>query len=115
MAALGAGAAAGVSDTASTAVTDAYSGLKALTRKALRRSGREDERLPERLADPEAHRDELVAALAAAGAGQDAELIAAAAAMLRLTGQRGKYVIDVHDNKGVQIGDGNTMTLDFDE
>jgi hypothetical protein len=58
--------------------------------------------------------DELVAALTAAGAGNDAELVDAAKAVLRLTGhvdQQGKYVLDVHDNQDTQIVDGNTMTL----
>ncbi|ONI86977.1 hypothetical protein ALI144C_10055 [Actinosynnema sp. ALI-1.44] len=115
VAALGAGAAAGVSDTASTAVKDAYSGLKSLTRKALRRDGRDGERL---LADPTAHRDELVAALTTVDAEPDVDLVAAAKTVLHLTGhidQRGKYVVDVHDNKGVQVGDGNTMTVSLDD
>jgi hypothetical protein len=115
VAALGAGAAAGVSDTASAAVKDAYGKLASLVRKVL---GRDDDQLREQLADPATTRDELVAALTTADAGNDAELVAAARALLRLTGhidQRGKYVVKMRDNKGVQIGDGNTMTLNLSD
>ncbi|MEU4447219.1 hypothetical protein AB0K14_37740 [Actinosynnema sp. NPDC050801] len=106
VAALAAGATAGVTDTASTAVKDAYQGLKSLTRRALRRGGVEEEPT-----DPE----QLKAALTAADAGADAELVAAARRVLELADPEGaaKYRVDVHDNQGVQIGDGNTMTLNF--
>ncbi len=104
VAALAAGAAAGLTETASTAVGDAYQGLKSLTRRALRRGGVDEEPT-----DP----GELREALAAADAGADAELLAAARRVLELTDPTGKYVVDVHDNQGVQVGDGNTMTLNF--
>ncbi|NUT49695.1 MAG: hypothetical protein HOV94_20645 [Saccharothrix sp.] len=104
VAALAAGATAGVTETASTAVKDAYQSLKTLTRRAVRRGGSDEEP-----ADPE----ELRAALVAADVAGDAELIAAAEEVLALTGRTATY--HVHDNKGVQIGDGNTMTLNFRE
>ncbi|MER5265773.1 hypothetical protein ABTZ99_27185 [Actinosynnema sp. NPDC002837] len=106
VAALAAGAVAGVTDTASTAVKDAYQGLKSLTRRALRRGG-----VTEVPTDPE----ELTAALTAADAGSDVELVAAAREVLALADPdaAAKYRIDVHDNQGVQVGDGNTMTLNF--
>ncbi|MFE9745710.1 RIP homotypic interaction motif-containing protein [Saccharothrix saharensis] len=102
VAALAAGATAGVTDTASAAVKDAYQGLKSLTRRALRRGGADED-----TADP----DELRAALVAADVDADAELLAAARAVLELTGRAG--TVHVHDNQGVQIGDHNTMTLHF--
>lgn len=108
MAALAAGATAGLTNTASAGVKDAYEGLKSLTRKALHRD-EADEQLEQQLADPQAHSEELRAELAAAHADNDAELVAAARKLLALV----EYRIDVHDNQGVQIGDGNTMTLNF--
>jgi len=120
VAALSAGAAAGLKDTASSAVKDAYAGLKTLTSKALRGEGddpSDDAVIVAQLADPEAHQDELRKALAAANADEDAELAAAARRVLALTDPEGtsagKYRIDMHDNQGVQVGDGNTMTLNF--
>jgi hypothetical protein len=106
LAALSAGAAAGVTTTASTAVTDAYAGVKSLTRKALRRN---DPDLDEQLANPEAHGAELRAALTAAEPTE--ELVAAARSLLALT----KYQVDIKDSKGIQVGDHNTMTLNFDK
>ncbi|ONI87368.1 hypothetical protein ALI22I_21770 [Saccharothrix sp. ALI-22-I] len=108
VAALAAGATAGMTETASTAVKDAYQGLKSLTSRALRRGGSDDEPT-----DPE----ELKAALTAADAGSDPELVAAARRVLELTdpegASAGKYRVNVRDSQGVQIGDGNTMTLNF--
>ena len=111
--ALAAGAALGVKDTASTAIKDAYAGLKALVRKRL--AGRPDgelvlarhEQAPEKWQAP------LMDELDQAGAGQDAGLLAAAEALMRLadeTGARtGKYTVDVRGAQGVQIGDGSTQ------
>jgi len=113
VAALGAGAAAGVSESASDAVKDAYAKLKSLVVKAW---GRDDEEVRQQLATPEVASGELVAVLEAAG--DDDELVDAARDVLRLTGnvdQRGKFVIHAHDNKGMQVGDNNTMTLNFGE
>jgi len=123
--ALAAGAAVGVSGTASAAVTDAYEGLKVLVRKAVRRgtsqTGEPDPQaekmIDEQLGAPEQHRDVLVAALTAASADRDTELIEAARRVLELADPAGsrtqKYVLDVHDNQGVQVGDGNYMTLNI--
>lgn len=125
IAALSAGAAAGVSSTASAAVTDAYEGLKALVRQAVQKGTSQTNELDaqsesvinEQLVAPEQHRDALAAALNAAGAGQDAELIEVARRVLELvdTGdsRAHTFVVDVHDNQGVQTGDYNTMTLNI--
>lgn len=113
VAALGAGAAAGVSDSASDAVKNAYTKLKSLATKAL---DRDDDEIRQQLADPDAARAELVAALETAR--DDDALVDAARNVLQLTGyvdQRGKFVIHAHDNKGMQVGDNNTMTLNFGE
>jgi hypothetical protein len=122
VAALAAGAAAGARDAASTAVKDAYEGLKSLTRKALRRSdsAADEEGIAEveaGLADPGAHRKELAAALISAGVEADGELVAAARRVLELVdpegASAGKYQIVLRDNKGVQVGDHNTQTNMF--
>lgn len=100
-------------DRASSAVKSAVDKLKSLVLKA---SGRDDEQLCQQLADPETSRDELVALLTEVEAPSDEELVAAAKDVLRLTGhldQRGIYIADMHHNCGVQVGDGNTMTLNF--
>jgi len=99
--ALAAGAAAGAKDTATTAVKDAYSGLKSGVRRLV---GRDE--LPE---DPA----ELAEELAAANVGDDASVLEAARAVLREADPDGKYHVTVTDSKGVQIGDGNTMNLNF--
>lgn len=121
MTALSAGAAAGVSSTASAAVKDAYTGLKALVAKAVRRAGTETEAAvaDEKVADSDLHRAALVASLSAAAVESDTELLQAAAKMLALTDPRGsgtsKYCVDVYNNQGVQVGECNTMTLNLDK
>lgn len=51
--------------------------------------------------------------LTAAGAANDAELIAAAKALMELIDQAGaksgKYNVTINDSKGVQVGDGNVQ------
>lgn len=114
VAALAAGATAGLTDTASTAVKDAYTGLKAATRKVLRRDRSVDAAQLERhLANPQDHRRQLTEALAAVDAGTDAELAAAAERVLVLVSPPTADRVHIHHNQGVQIGDGNTMTNNF--
>ncbi|MFC9250060.1 hypothetical protein [Amycolatopsis thailandensis] len=127
VAALTAGAAAGAGETASTAVKDAYTGVKTLASRALRRA----EAVPAevvKLVEADAVRPagdesdtvgrrELTAALTAADAGADEELMAAALKVLELTDpdgvQAGKYRVWLYGNKGVQVGDNNTQTNTF--
>jgi hypothetical protein len=111
--ALAAGAALGVKDTASTAIKDAYSGLKALVRKRL--AGRPDGELvlARHEQAPEKWRAPLMDELDQAGAGQDVGLLTAAEALMRLTDEAGartgKYTVDVRGAQGVQIGDRSTQ------
>ncbi len=120
LAALGAGAAAGVSKTASKAVVEAYDGLKSAVRAALHRAdprpGESDPgtevMLDAQLAEPEQHREVLAAALTEAEVDQDVELLNAARRLLTLIRPR-QYGNDVHDNTGVQVGNGNTMSIDL--
>jgi len=119
-AALAAGAAAGTTDAAAAAVRDAYNALLAAVR---RRFGRESnatepgtaELLDAYEADPDGSRDRLVAALTAAGAGQDDELVAAARWVVVLAGQAaaGGSPVDLRRSKGVQVGNGNVQINRF--
>ena len=113
VAALAAGAAVGLKDTASGAVKDAYEGVKALITRRV--EGRRDGTLV--LArfeeDPQAWERPLVAELTAAEAGKDADLVAAAQALIRLADEAGyragKYEVDLRGSQGVQVGDHNTQ------
>jgi hypothetical protein len=111
--ALAAGAAIGMRDTASSAVKDAYTGLKALVRKRL--GGRPDGELvlDRHEQAPETWRAPLIAELDQAGAGNDSALVTAAEALMRLVDEAGaragKYTVDVRGATGVQIGDRNTQ------
>jgi hypothetical protein len=115
--ALAAGAALGITDTASTAVKDAYADLKALVRKRL--GGRQDAELvlAKHEQAPETWREPLMAELAEAGADRDRDLTAAARALLDLAGeaggQTGKYTVDARGVSGMQIGDYNTQSNVF--
>jgi len=115
--ALAAGAAAGFRQSASTAVMDAYEGLKGLVRKrfAGRRDG--DLVLARHAESPEAWEAPLAAELAAAGAENDTDLVAAAQAVMKLVDEAGsragRYVVDVRGSQGVQIGDYNVQHNTF--
>jgi hypothetical protein len=118
VAALVGGTAAGVSNATSAAVSDAYDALKSLARKALLRgAGHDDAEVEEKLADPFGHRAELAAALSKAGVETDVELVAAAQRLLSLVDRQGtaagKYHVVLRGNKGVQVGDNNTQTINF--
>ncbi|MDQ2882873.1 MAG: hypothetical protein M3Y48_17280 [Actinomycetota bacterium] len=116
-AALTAGATAGLTDTAHAAVHDAYTRLVSAVRHRLGRDDREDAVLDEHASDPIVRHEQLVAVLTSADAGEDTELVAAARRLLTqidpLSVQGGKYVVDLREAKGVQIGDNPTMTLHF--
>src|ERR1700730_4154170 len=109
--ALAAGAALGVKETASSAMKDAYAGLKALAKKRL--GGRPETGLVlgKHEDAPEAWRAPLMAELTEAGADRDLDLVAAAQALMSMVddagARAGKYKIDVRGAQGVQIGDRN--------
>jgi hypothetical protein len=107
--ALAAGAVSGITDSASSAVKDAYASLKALVRKRL--AGRPDAELvlARHEQAPETWQAPLAAVLGDAGADRDTDLVVAAQALLRLVDAAGagKYVVDVRGAQGVQVGDRN--------
>lgn len=109
--ALAAGAALGVSDTASSAVKDAYAGLKALVKKQFRGKADAELVLAKHEQASETWRAPLVAELGEAGADRDTELLAAAQALMGLIDaagtQAGKYTVDLRGAQGVQVGDRN--------
>jgi hypothetical protein len=115
--ALAAGAASGLQDSASSAVTSAYAGLKALVKKHLSGMPSGEVALAEYEAAPGVWERPLAAQLKVAGAGRDAELVAAAQTLMRLideAGSRaGKYAVDVEGSQGVQVGDSNIQHNTF--
>jgi hypothetical protein len=117
MTALSAGAGAGMKDVASTAVHDAYAGLKDLVARRL--AGREDGELvlARHEQAPQTWDAPLAAELVAGGAGGDAHLVAAAQAVLDLldpAGARaGKYQVSMSGSQGVQVGDRNVQHNTF--
>jgi hypothetical protein len=104
--ALAAGAVSGVTESASSAVKDAYASLKALVRKRLVGQPDAELVLARHEQAPETWQAPLAAVLGDAGADRDADLVAAAQALLRAV-DPGKYTVDARGAQGVQIGDHN--------
>ena len=117
VAALAAGAASALQDGASAAVKDAYARLKALVTKRFANRPKGELVLAGHQAAPQTWEAPLAAELSAAGAKGDADLVAAAQALMRLVDEAGsrsgKYLVAVRDSHGVQVGDHNTQTNTF--
>jgi hypothetical protein len=115
--ALAAGAASALQDGASAAVKDAYARVKALVMRRFANRPKGELVLAEHESAPQVWEAPLAAELSAAGAGGDADLVAAAQALMSLVdaaGSRsGKYVVAVSGSQGVQVGDRNTQTNTF--
>ena len=115
VAALVAGAAAGVKDTAGAVITDLYASLKALIRRRFGDDPAAGGELTEveRGADPAALRRRLEIT------GVDEELANRAAELLRQLdpegAQAGKYRVEVSGGQGAVIGDNATVTMNFGE
>jgi RIP homotypic interaction motif len=115
--ALAAGAVSGITDSASSAVKDAYVKLTALVRKRL--AGRPDAELvlARHEQAPQTWQAPLAAELGDAGADRDTGLVAAAQALLSLVdaagASAGKYAVDVRGAQGVQVGDHNRQDNAF--
>lgn len=122
LAALAAGASAGaldaLKDDAREAAKSAYQKVRSLARKRV--AGKPDGELAlERYAAaPKKWEAVLTSELSEAGAADDAELVAAAQAMMSLVDQAGaksgKYNTTVRDSKGVYVGDGGIQVNRFD-
>ena len=114
VAALTAGAGAGLKDTASHAVKDAYGVLRELVRKRLGGRPVAQTVLVEHEKAPDVWQAPLSTELVAVGADSDRKILAAAQRLLELVDQAGtksgKYVVAVRESKGVQVGDHNIQT-----
>ena len=115
--ALTAGAASALQDGASAVVKDAYAQLKVLVKVRFAGRPRGELVLAEYEAAPQTWEAPLAAELSAAGAEGDADLLAAAQALMSLVDEEGtrlgKYLVTVHDSQGVQVGDHNSQTNTF--
>lgn len=117
VAALAAGAATGVGDSASNAIKDGYQGLKQLVAAWFGGRRAAEVALDEHEADPDTWREPLARELEASGAAADPEVLAAAQQLLTsidAEGARaGKYTIDLRGAQGVQAGDRNVQHNQF--
>ena len=121
--ALAAGASAGaideLKDEAKEKVKAAYGKLRDLVSRRFHEAGTSNGEgtLADYAEDPETYEKGLSKKLTAAGADNDANILAAAQALLDLVGQQspnsGKYNVTVTGSKGVQVGDQNTQTNTF--
>lgn len=89
VAALAAGAAAGVGDVATEAIKDAYAGLKASIKRLFAGRPKAEDVLADFEADPDTYEKPLAKQLDAAGAGTDDEIRAAAERLLKLADEAG--------------------------
>jgi len=119
IAAIVAGAAAGAKDTASSAVKDAYSGLKALIRRRFAGDAGRLAELSQVEENPDGEHEALAKSLAAVVGGRDDELVQAAQALLRRVdpagAQVGRYNVQITGGKGIAIGESQTVTMTFND
>ena len=121
VAALAAGASAGVidalKDNAKEAAKAAYAKLRGLAQKRIAGQPDGDLALERHETAPQKWEAVLTGELTAAGAANDAELVAAAKALMELIDQvgakSGKYNVTIKDAKGVQVGEGNVQVNRF--
>jgi hypothetical protein len=115
--ALAAGAVKGVGETASTAVKDAYQGLRKLVSSRFAGKPAAEVVLAEHETDPDTYQAPLIKQVRESGAAEDAAIIEAAQRLMALldhvgSGQ-GKYVVDLTGAQGVQVGDHNRQVNMF--
>lgn len=121
LAALAAGASAGVLDSLKEDVKEkakiAYGKLRGLARKRVSGRPHGELALAEYESAPQKWGELLTAELTEAGAAQDDDLVAAARTLMELVDQRGaksgKYSVTIKNSKGVQVGDGNFQVNNF--
>jgi hypothetical protein len=115
--ALATGAASALQDGASAVVKDAYARLRALVTRRFAGRPKGELVLAEHETAPQTWEKPLVAELSASGAEGDADLVAAAQALMNLVDEAGsrsgKYLVTIHSSQGVQVGDHNTQTNTF--
>jgi hypothetical protein len=117
LAALAAGASAGISGTVSRAVQDSYAGLRAKVVDALRGDPESVKVLERHETQPQLFHDEMRQLVSAQGLHEDQGLLQAAQLFLALVdpagAAKGRYSIDARDSQGLIAGDHNTVTQHF--
>jgi hypothetical protein len=121
LAALAAGASAGVLDALKDDVKEkaraAYAKLRGLAKKRVSGRPHGELALAEYESAPQKWEGLLTAELTEAGAARDDDLVAAAKALMELVDQSGaksgKYNVTIKGSKGVQVGDGNVQVNKF--
>jgi hypothetical protein len=107
--ALAAGALKGAGETATVAVTDAYTALKTAVASRFAERQLSATVLAEYEDDPDTYEKPLAKKIQQTGAGEDPRIVELAQVLMRLMDQdgarSGKYTVDVRGAKGVQIGD----------
>ncbi len=114
LAALTAGVASGAGQTATAAVKDGYEALKGLLRKRFAGNAKAEEALADHEGDPDTYVKPLAKQLSDTGADQDAEIVAAAEAVVKTAHEMGvktKYNVTVTGGKVGIIGDHGTVTM----
>ncbi|WP_162958818.1 hypothetical protein [Nocardia yunnanensis] len=109
VAALAAGALKGAGETASTAIADAYRGLKGVLTRRFAGNPRAELVVAEHANDPQTWEAPMAAVVRDCGADRDDDVLAAARKLLELTdpaGARiGKYVVDARGSNIGAVGD----------
>ncbi|OLE37325.1 MAG: hypothetical protein AUI36_26570 [Cyanobacteria bacterium 13_1_40CM_2_61_4] len=117
--ALTAGAAASVKDTASAAIKDSYSGLKALIQRKFRDQPKAQTALDEYEADPDTYEKPLRKALGTSSVDQDEEIITAARQLMTLVQPQAAMGYNIVQNTGnVQgqiVENKGSVTMTFGE
>jgi len=117
LAALLAGAATGVGQSAANAVQDAYMGLRDALKRRLAAKPAAQDALEQYVVDPEEWKGNLEVYLRQAGADQDRAVLEAAALVMQLAdpagASAGKYTVNLAGAQGVQIGDHNRQNNVF--
>jgi RIP homotypic interaction motif len=112
-----AGAIDGLKENAKDAAKAAYAKVRALAGKRVAGHPDGELALDRHMTAPQKWEGLLTTELAEAGAASDADLVAAARALMDLVDQAGarsgKYHVTIKDSTGVQVGDGNIQINRF--
>ena len=115
--ALAAGAASAMQDDAKAAVKTAFARLRHLAKKRFANPASGEFMVEKHASAPDIWQAPLQQELEQSDAAGDPELIDAAQALMKLLDPRGtgagKYVVSVHNSRGVQVGDGGTQVNNF--
>lgn len=117
IAALTAGAAAGLQSTVSQAVQEAYNGLKTLIQHKFADKPAAEVALSQHEQEPDVWKAPLESELKKTGADKDDAIIQAAQKLMALAqpeqAAMGKYNVHISGGQGVVVGEHNTSTMNF--